>query len=253
MKLAILFFGMSKCHYNYYKTGDKYFIDYEKSYENYKKFIFEFFISMGYDIDVYFTTNLLDEEDTKTICEKYNPKKYNFMENAGNINACRNLKLINVINLCLGSKITYDLILITRFDLLFQKDFTESNIQFDKFNLVSILETPNFICDNFYLFPYKYLQPFLEVSINNLNNRFHDIKNELYEKINPNSIHYILNEKCIVENLSFYKIVRTIVIQKKETFVTPKKSETNFGFIDSINNTPYKINSVQHKQKGINT
>jgi hypothetical protein len=145
MKLAILFFGMSKCHYNYYKTSTKYFIDYEKSYENYKKFIFEFFINRGYEIDVYFTTNLLDEEDTKTICEKYKPKKYKFMENAGNINACRNLKLINVINLCLESKITYDLILMTRFDLLFQKDFSESNIDFDKFNLVSILEKTNYI------------------------------------------------------------------------------------------------------------
>jgi hypothetical protein len=77
MKLAVLFFGMSKCHYNYYNSGNKYFVDYENSYENYKKFIFEFFISKGYDIDVYFTTNKLDEKDTKTICEKYNPVKYN--------------------------------------------------------------------------------------------------------------------------------------------------------------------------------
>jgi hypothetical protein len=253
MKLAILFFGMSKCHYNYYKTGAKYFIDYEKSYENYKKFIFEFFISMGYDIDVYFTTNFLDEEDTKTICEKYKPKKYNFMNNSGNYDVSRNVKLVSSINLCLESKITYDLILITRFYLLFQKDFSESNIQFDKFNLVSMLEKPNLLCDNFYLFPYKYLQPFLEISINNLNLRFHDIKNELYEKINPISINYILNENCYVERLSFYKIVRTIVIQKKETLINPKKSETKFGFIDSINNTPYRIKSVQHKQNIINT
>jgi hypothetical protein len=247
MRLGLLFYGMSKCHYNYYISNIKYYIDYEKSYENYKKFIFDFFIRKGYDIDVYFTTNYLDEADTKTICEKYNPKKYNFMENVGNQVISRNSKLINVVNLCLESKKSYDLILITRFDLLFQKNFSESNIQFDKFNLVSMLEKPNFICDNFYLFPYKYLETFLNIAKNNLNNRFHDIKNELYQKINPKYINYILNENCYVEKLSFYKIVRTVVVPKKEMWVTPKKSDTKFGFLDSINNTPYKIKSVNHK------
>jgi hypothetical protein len=247
MKLAVLFFGMSKCHYNYYNSNTKYFIDYEKSYDNYKKFIFEFFINKGYDIDVYFTTNKLDEEDTKTICEKYNPVKCNFIENKGNHILSRNSKLINVINLCLESEITYDLILMTRFDLLFQKDFSESNIQLDKFNLVSVLEYQYTICDNFYLFPYKYLDTFLKIAKNNLNNSFHTIKKELYIKINSNSINYILNENCHVSNLSFYKVYRTIVLPQKETWVTPKKSETKYSFIDSINKTPYKVKSVRHK------
>jgi hypothetical protein len=242
---------MSKCHYNYYNSGNKYFVDYENSYENYKKFIFEFFISKGYDIDVYFTTNKLDEKDTKTICEKYNPVKYNFLENKGNHIVSRNLKLINVIELCMESEIVYDLILITRFDLIFQKNFSETNIQLDKFNLVSVLEFPYVICDNFYLFPYQYLEPFLKIAKNNLYNSFHSIKNELYEIINDNSISYILNENCHVSNLSFYKIFRTIVLPKKETWVTPKKSETKYGFIDSINNTPYKIKSVHHALKKI--
>jgi hypothetical protein len=206
MKLAVLFFGMSKCHYNYYNSSTKYFIDYEKSYDNYKKFIFEYFISKGYDIDVYFTTNKLDEQDTKTICEKYNPVSYSFIENQGNHVVSRNLKLINVLNLCLESEITYDLILMTRFDLLFQKDFSESNIQFDKFNLVSVLEYPYAVCDNFYLFPYKYLVPFLKIAKNNVNSSFHNIKNELDIKLTSESINYILNENCQVNCLSFYKV-----------------------------------------------
>ena len=52
----------------------------------------------------------------------------------------------------------------------FQKDFDESNIQYDKFNLVSLLENPQYICDNFYLFPYKYLHTFSEICKNYLKN-----------------------------------------------------------------------------------
>jgi hypothetical protein len=104
----------------------------------------------------------------------------------------------------------YDLVLITRFDLLFQKDFNKSNIEFDKFNMVSILEKPNLICDNFYLFPYKFLKPFSEIAKNNFTSRFHDMKDELYAKINENSVNYILNENCSISELSFYKIVRVL-------------------------------------------
>ena len=244
MKLAVLFFGLSKCHYHHH-SHNIHFIDYEKSYENYKEFIFNYFKSKGYEIDVYFTTNRLDEEDTKSICKKYNPVKYNFVENDGTHVLSRNKKLINVLSLCLESKNVYDLILTTRFDLLFQKDFSKSNIQFDKFNVVSLLEKQTFICDNFYLFPYKYLKPFLEISKNNSINTFHTLKNELY-KIPNIEMNYILNENSNIHQLSFYKIVRTVVIPKKERWISPKKSETRFGFIDSINNTPYKINSVNH-------
>ena len=104
----------------------------------------------------------------------------------------------NVIDLCLNNGLIYDLILITRFDLLFQKKFDESNINFDKFNIVSILEKPDLICDNFYLFPYKYIQIFSNIVKQNLNIPFHNIQNKLYNNLNIKSVNYILNEKCVV-------------------------------------------------------
>ena len=210
MKLAVLFFGMSKAEYDNYWYRTRYLIDYEKSYENYQQHIFDFFKSKGYDIDVYFTTNALNDEDRRDICKKYNPLHCNFIQNHPHHIIGRNSKIINVMDLCLQSGNMYDLVLITRFDLLFQKDFNQSNIHFDKFNMVSILEKPNLICDNFYLFPYKYLKPFSDIAKNNFTGRFHDIKDELYSKINKdgNSVNYILNENCCVSDLSFYKIVR---------------------------------------------
>ena len=211
MKLALLLFGISKVEYIHIHANrkQKCFVDYEKSYENYKKFIFDFFENKGYDIDVYFTTNMLDDENKKKICEKYKPIKYNFIENNyKDKNKSRNEKLNNVINLCLNSGFTYDLILITRFDLLFQKEFDKSNIDIDKFNLVSILEKPNLICDNFYLFPYKYFQIFSNIVKQNLNVSFHCIQEHLYNRLNKTSVNYILNENFCIANLSFYKIFR---------------------------------------------
>ena len=125
--------------YIHWYRNKKKVIDYKKSYENYKKFIFDYFESIGYDIDVYFTTNILDNKNKEEICNTYKPIKYNFIENKTHNIKSKNEKLNNVIDLCISSNITYDLILITRFDLLFQKKFDESNIDFDKFNIVSIL------------------------------------------------------------------------------------------------------------------
>ena len=126
-KIAILFFGLSK--YNYKNYNARYLkeitVDYEKSYDNYKKFIFDFFKNKGYDIDVYFTTNILEDNDRKNIIKRYNPISCNFIDNYGTRYKSRNMKLNDVINLCLKSGIKYDLILITRFDLLFQKDFKD--------------------------------------------------------------------------------------------------------------------------------
>jgi len=211
MKLAVLFFGMSKAEYDNYWYNKRYLIDYEKSYENYKQYIFEFFKRKGYDIDIYFTTNALNDADRREICKKYNPVHCNFIQNHPHHIIGRNSKIINVMDLCLESGNAYDLVLITRFDLLFQKDFNKSNIHFDKFNMVSLLEKPNLICDNFYLFPYKYLKPFSDVAKNNFTGRFHDMKDELYAKIDGDSVNYILNENCCVADLSFYKIIRILV------------------------------------------
>lgn len=208
MKLAVLLFGISKQESLSHWSENKYVIDYKHSCENYKKFIFDFFIGMGYDIDVYFTTNRLNDRDKEELCRSYKPVKYNFTKNYKSNTTSRNTKLDNVIDLCLNSGVTYDLILITRFDLLFQKEFNKSNVNFDKFNLVSMLEQPNLICDNFYLFPYKYLKIFSGIVKRNLRRPHHRIQQELYDKVGANSVNYILNEGCLVADLSFYKIVR---------------------------------------------
>lgn len=202
MKIAILFFGVSKGEY--YHFGSK-SIDYLKSYDNYKQYIFDYFLKKGYEIDVYFTTNILDDKDKEDLCKTYKPIKCNFIQNETHGDISRNKKFCNVMELCMNTNKQYDLCLITRFDLLFQKDFNQSNIQLDKFNLVSILECHHLICDNFYLFPYKYIVDFYN-RIKNVNHSFHNIKNNIEQCVGRENVNYILKENSGVEN--FYKIVR---------------------------------------------
>ncbi len=213
MKLALLLFGVSLEINRHWQYGTLYSVDYNNSYNNYQKYIFEYFKSRGYDIDVYITTNSFSEDkDIHEFTEKYKFVKCSFINNyedCGDIILSRNKMLGSVIDLCVSEGREYDLVLITRFDLLFQRDFANSNIDFDKINIVSILDKSNLICDNFYLFPHKYLADFQKVirKCANINRR--NIKNDL-EKIT--SINYILNEKRNITELSFYKIIRTSYI-----------------------------------------
>lgn len=211
MKLALLLFGLSK--YEYYNINLKKYIeiDYRKSIDNYRSHIFTYFENKGYDIDVYFATNNMNEEDKKEIKHLYNPIDCDFMDNMVNYRVSRNSKVERVIKLCLDSNITYDTVLITRFDLIFNKKFESCNINLNKFNLVSTLKDTNLICDNFYLFPFNILDNFYSIVKMNRTNNFHAIK-RILEKINGRDyINYILDEQVKIGGLSFYTIVRNII------------------------------------------
>lgn len=220
MSCALLLFGMSFCEYSHWSIETPLQINYINSYNNYKKYIYKYFYDKGYSIDVYFSTNASNNEEQNKIITKYNPVKYSFVENEESSTLSKNnklesstlsknKKLINVIELCLSNMVNYDLVLITRFDLLFQIDFEKSNINLNKFNLVSTLERDNLICDNFYLFPFRNLKQFYEITKKNINKSFHFIKDDIEKIDNKEFVNYIFNEKNrFIHQLSFYKIIR---------------------------------------------
>lgn len=210
MKLALILFGISLEINRYWQYGALYSVDYKNSYDNYQRYIFDYFKGKGYDIDVYISTNKLNsDDDIAEIIDKYKPVKYRIADDCEDYIISRNKKLESAIDLCIEGGGEYDLVLITRFDLLFQKDFADSNIHLDKINIVSVLERPNLICDNFYLFLHKYLKDFQKVIRKCANINHRNIKNDL-EKIAP--INYILNENRDISELSFYKIAKTSYI-----------------------------------------
>ena len=207
-RIAILLFGLSR-HIYQKKTRGSVRVDHRKSLDNYKEYIYNYFEKLDYEIDIYFVSNSFkDEFKRKEVINCYYPKNYAFIRNHHCRKISRNQKFLKVMELCLNENINYDLVLMTRFDLLFKKKFEESNIKLDKFNLVSKLESNNFICDNFYLFPYKYLQPFYDLMKNRIDTNYHYIK-KLIESLNGiNFVNYILNEQTKIQNLTFYEIVR---------------------------------------------
>ena len=201
MKVALFLFGLSyKKEHNHW-VGKTKTIDFRKSVINYKHFIFGLFSS----IDVYYATNELDEDMKRELEETYHPKKCIYMDfeqdkTIYKKDFCRNKRFIESLNLCDEE---YDYCMVTRFDLLFSEKF---KFDFDKLNLVSELEIPNSICDNFYFMPFSMFHEFRKICIKNKDKSFHFIKDEF-----KFPIHFLRNEKSFVTDLTYYKIFHTLI------------------------------------------
>lgn len=205
------------CGYHYFEGMPiKFFekgqlINYKNSFDNYKKYIFQYFNSLGFDIDVFISSYKSLKENE--LLEDYKPVAYKFIEPITNWSShvkyySKNKILIDGIKLVLNHKEKYDNVLITRFDLFFLKKFSSCNIKLDKFQLIStclIKEDDIMIDDNFYLFYYEILDSFLDIMEKTIN--IHgEYKYKYLKKLN---IEYILDEGPIpIHNLSFFKILR---------------------------------------------
>lgn len=202
-KLAVALTGI---HYfqNYdHFTNSKYNINFKKYVRNIKIKIYNFF-EKKYNIDTFIVTNpSIYQEELISI---YNPVKYIINETFDHT-----IKKINSLEMILeysnSNNKKYHLILVTRFDIYFLKDFT--NIDPNKFNIISTLEKPHLWDDNVYIFPFHYLSLFLE-NLKKLYDSFlakrmvcHNIKH-LLDKLML--IHYIDNENVCVDKLSFFKL-----------------------------------------------
>lgn len=212
MKLCVLLFGLSYSENtkNYY-THKNTKIDYRLSFDNYKKYIYEYFEDLGYEIDTYLCTNFSNNEIQNQIIEDYSPKDYLFLEEK-ELEAKylikihnRNLKFLNVMKLVQESGNEYDLCLITRFDLNFNIQFSDVNIMLDRMNVVSMLERKNLICDNFYILPFNKLPLLIKFTEEHLFDSFHYFYKNFKKLFNLN---FLLDERKRIILLSFYDIIR---------------------------------------------
>ena len=63
-----------------------------------------------------------------------------------------------------------------------------------------------------------------------LKSNFHYIQRDLYRLIGEASVNYILDERCTVSDLSFYKIVRTPYVKPiVRTPVPPSRFKINYS------------------------
>lgn len=211
MKLAVCLFGLS-----YYEQKEfwghrtMYDIDWRYSLENYKEKLYDFFYNKGYTIDFYLCTN--DSKMKEQIISTINPKAYLFVDNIDDkLNKTKstrvlekNKKVIEVLKMVKGD---YDTILLTRFDLHFKLPLTDSNTNLETINIISVCEPRKVeeICDNFYIFPYRLLPAIIDGFIKKKHIIAHRYR-KILDNISP--IHFIMNEKSVLNKLSFYYIVR---------------------------------------------
>ena len=178
-------------------------------------------------IDLFMSTNSVNDDQDKYFAQFFDFKSYFFdkdcsidltkydnqlvdnkyLMGSGYKSRCK--KEFNAIELCLQysqkNKINYDYFIITRVDLLILKNMCESNIKLDCLNIVSECEREPYICDNFYLIPNKYMSLFFDI-IKNTDQVHHNLKH-MFE--NSFDVNYILNEKTLINDFSFYKLIRT--------------------------------------------
>ena len=199
-KLGLILFGLS--YYQNYINGKikfNHIIDCRYYIDNFNIYLMDYF-KKEYDIDIYISSNKNAIQDE--ILKIYNPTAYHFDD----IGIGRNKKIAKGLELLINSNINYDIIIIMRFDIFFQKIFDNKFFNFNKLNIVSILEHNHLIDDNLYIFPNKYLSKIYEIFLNcndGYKEEAHNLKN-IFDK--NFDIHYILNQNARVENLSFFKI-----------------------------------------------
>ena len=178
-------------------------IDYNKYVKNIKTKIYKYF-EKDYNLDTFICTQQTNMVDN--LIKTYNPILCVFE----NKNHCfKKLKVLKTVQEQINnSGKNYDLVLLTRFDIYLLDDFTPTNININKFNIVSILEHENVCDDNLFIFPIPYLKPLTmffenQLLINSNPDAIHYMKNSFEKQFD---IHYIKNEFVKVAQLSFYKL-----------------------------------------------
>lgn len=178
-------------------------INYNKYVKNIKTKIYKYF-EKDYQIDTFICTQQSPMIDN--LINTYNPIQC-VIENK---NHCfKKLKVLKAVRdqMDKSSKI-YDIVLVTRFDIYLLEDFTKTNINLNKLNIVSILEHDRVCDDNLFILPIPYLKPMISLLENQLlkysnPDAIHYLKN-LFEY--QFDIHYIKNEFVKVNQISFYKL-----------------------------------------------
>lgn len=198
-KMIIILCGIHFYENYIHWTKKKYNIDFRFYIQNIKNKIYNYF-NKDYDIDTLISTN--NSQIINQLIDIYKP--INIIITDEN----KNIKLIKILELLLKNYANvYDALIITRFDIYFLKEFI--NIDYDKLNIISILESDNICDDNFFFVSKKYIITFVTLLINNLNAKkdnkvcIHYLKNTFELNFDVN---YLSNEYVIVEALSFYKL-----------------------------------------------
>lgn len=159
MKVAVILTG---CSYGMRKDTRLLQTDWNQAKYSIKRNVIDCFIEQGHEVSVYLTTYVTDQVPAELI-NFYKPKKTVLLQFEGSQQRTTYLESMRQL---LNEDV--DLIVSTRFDIAFSNPITQFNINYNKFNFQSKLKNlrywvdHQFVDDNIFIFPKKYLQNFID-------------------------------------------------------------------------------------------
>lgn len=162
LSTAVGFFGIHYTDNLNHWMGWNIRVDYSKSLENNKKFVFDHFNVFDYYSSTYFSSrvdNLILDFDFESL------KLSKLVNERSNNVLSRNMRFKEVMRLILDSKKIYDIVILSRFDLKFFHNITDLNINLDKVNVVcknKCGDIHDLADDNFYIIPYSIFKHFYD-------------------------------------------------------------------------------------------
>lgn len=158
---------------------------------------------------IYSLTTYNDVIDIPQLITVYNPKKLLILGKEYNQRAIYKQALMQIFD------IECDFIICTRFDIHFFKKLSELNIDYEYFNFLfpeaNTWDKHQFVTDNFFAFPRKYIGSFiyaLELMENDALNK--PFMHHIYKYISNQAIkhRFISNKQEFSDRNSFYQLIR---------------------------------------------
>lgn len=221
-RAALLLAGVSYQEKYWHHRFKQYLtIDWYDAYENYKEYIFKYFESINCQVDTYICSNPVDKLQQEKLIECYSPIDIQFLERYDKTkphpiykNGNRPGKIMKAIDMCLQQNIEYDIVFITRFDMLFKIPFADVCIKPDHINIVSHLERLPAIDDNVHIVPFDKIRQFYKIfeaspptgrGIECITLQMHGLYPKFCE-IAP--VNLLYNENRPTSRLSFFNFIR---------------------------------------------
>lgn len=162
MRIAILLRGFIE-RTKAANMGFKYGFKYDKTNKSFRESIIESMNVMGIEYDIYASIKKESDNDVDEFIKMYGVKEWILNEKTTQYD-----DILTGLNMIRKSGIQYDQILITRVDFIYKRKFEEIVYNGDKFNFCWMEPIGNnWICDNFYIFPNKFLDKVIEIYENN--------------------------------------------------------------------------------------
>jgi len=177
MRIALLLRGMAYCHEYIHPSGKRLNVDYKKSIENYKEYLFE-----NNNVDVFYHTYYSNGLDIDDINREYKPKAYAISKD----NELSKIPVVQKYQSCINSLISvlnifndyymrkqphYDYVIVTRFDLLFKIHLHDLPLEKNKFMISCMTESKLLMDDNFFISDFPFFKKYLKVLCNRDNSK----------------------------------------------------------------------------------